>query len=414
MASIEFRRVSRTYDGRARAVDAVDLTVIDGERLVVLGPSGSGKTTLLRLIAGLDRPTSGEIRLDGEAVDGLPPHRRDVAMVFQNPTLYPHLDVAGNLEFGLKTRGVPRAERRRRVDEVARMLEIDPLLRRRPATLSGGERQRVAIGRAVVRRPAVLLLDEPFSSLDLPLRAALRRELIDLHEAFRTTLVHVTHDQGEALGLGHRIAVLDRGRLAQLATPRELYDHPAGPRVAAFVGSPPMNLLPCVLVREGAGLTLIVGDRQSRIVTLRSFPELAEGERRGFLLGIRPEHLHVRPAEGPIEGEDAPPMLGARVRRIEYQGDSILLTLELAGTTAVARLSAGVDFEEGQGVLVSPKLSAAAWFASESGSSLSIAPMAHEPTTGSPLLEYPAPRSSSFKELAAPTPDHPFGGTMSS
>ena len=384
MASIELRQVSRAFDGGPRVVDAVDLSVVDGERLVVLGPSGSGKTTLLRLGAGLDRPTSGEIRLDGQAVGDLPPHLRDVAMVFQNPTLYPHLDVAGNLEFGLKTRGVPRAERRRRVDEVARMLGIDTLLRRRPASLSGGERQRVAIGRSVVRRPAVLLLDEPFSSLDLPLRAALRRELIELHEAFRTTLVHVTHDQGEALGLGHRIAVLDRGRLVQIATPRELYDHPADPQVAAFVGSPPMNLLPCVLIREGSRTRLMVGDRESWINSRGSVPDLADGERRAFLLGIRPEHLRIETADAPIDGGGAHPMFAARVRRIEYQGDSLLLTLELAGTTAVAKLAAGGDFEEGQGVFVSPDLAAAAWFRDERGSSFSSVPMAQGSTTTSP------------------------------
>ena len=364
------------FDGRTRAVDAVDLSVVDGERLVVLGPSGSGKTTLLRLIAGLDHPTSGGVRLDGVAVDGLPPHRRDVAMVFQQPTLYPHLNVAGNLEFGLKARGVPRTERRRRVGEVAQMLKIEPLLNRRPASLSGGERQRVAIGRAVVRRPAVLLLDEPFSSLDLPLRSALRRELIELHEAFRTTLVHVTHDQGEALGLGHRIAVLDRGRLVQLATPRELYDRPASPLVAAFVGSPPMNLLPCALVREGAGRTLFVGGRESRIGLSPSLPELADGERRGFLLGIRPEHLRVRPTDAPNDREDEGLTIAARVRRIEYQGDSSLLTLELAGTTSVARLAAGDEFEEGQAVVVSPDLAAATWFPAE--------PMAQGSTTSWP------------------------------
>lgn len=365
MASIELRRVSRAFNGRARAVDAVDLSVVDGERLVVLGPSGSGKTTILRLIAGLDEPTSGGVWLDGVEVEGVPPHRRDVAMVFQNPTLYPQLDVAGNLEFGLKTRGVPRVERKRRVAEVAQMLKIDPLLRRRPASLSGGERQRVAIGRAVVRRPAVLLLDEPFSSLDLPLRATLRRELIELHEAFRTTLVHVTHDQGEALGLGHRIAVLDRGRLVQLAAPRELYDCPASPFVAAFVGSPPMNLLPCDLVREGSSLKFIASNAESRIASSGSAPELAEGERRRFLLGIRPEHLRVRPGEGLSDRREDAPAIAARVRRVEFQGDSILLSLDLAGTTAVARLDAGGLFEEGQGVVVSPELDHAVWYASD-------------------------------------------------
>jgi len=366
VSSIELRQVSREFDARTRALDAVDLTVVDGERLVVLGPSGSGKTTILRLIAGLDQPTAGSVRLGGVAVDGLPPHRRDVAMVFQHPTLYPHLDVASNLEFGLKARGVPRAARRRRVEEVARMLKIETLVRRRPASLSGGERQRVAIGRAVVRRPAVLLLDEPFSSLDLPLRAALRRELIELHEAFQTTMVHVTHDQGEALGLGQRIAVLDHGRLLQVATPRDLYERPATPLVAAFVGSPPMNLLPCSLVREGSCAVVIVGGNRWPIDPTNSVPDLAEGETRVLLLGIRPEHLRVRPADASNDRSEGSPTIESRVRRVEFQGDSVLLTLELAGTTAVARVAAGEGFREGQGVVVSPDFGHAAWFPVES------------------------------------------------
>jgi ABC-type sugar transport system ATPase subunit len=362
VSSIELREVSRAFEGGNRAVDAVSLTVADGERMVVLGPSGSGKTTLLRLIAGLDQPTSGGVWLGGAAVDGLPPHRRDVAMVFQQPTLYPHLNVAANLEFGLKTRGVPRLERRRRAAEVAEMLQIDGLLSRRPASLSGGERQRAAIGRANVRRPAVLLLDEPFSSLDLPLRSALRRQLIELHEAFRTTLVHVTHDQGEALSLGHRVAVLDRGRLIQVASPRELYDRPASPFVATFVGSPPMNLVPCKLIRDGSRTTLVIGDQRWPIDSTLAVPDPADGEGRPMLLGIRPEHLCVRPLD-----DDAPafPAIASRIRRVEFQGDSALITVELAGTTAVARVAAVKDHQEGKTVAVSPDLAQAVWFPSD-------------------------------------------------
>jgi ABC-type sugar transport system ATPase subunit len=355
MSSIELCRVTRAFDAHSRALDEVDLAIEDGERLVVLGPSGSGKTTILRLIAGLDRPTSGSVRLGGLPTDDLPPHRRDVAMVFQHPTLYPHLDVAGNLEFGLKTRGVPRAERRRRAGEIAAILKIDSLLRRRPASLSGGERQRVAIGRAVARRPAVLLLDEPFSSLDLPLRAALRRELVELHETFRTTLVHVTHDQGEALGLGRRIAVLDRGRLIQAAAPRELYDHPASPAVAAFVGSPPMNLLPCTLVRESGATWAIVGEDRRAIEDADAPAALGERESRPMRLGIRPEHLQVH-------AEDRDLAIRCRVLRVEFQGDSALLTLDLAGSTAVARVASSTDFHEGQAVFATPDFARAAWF----------------------------------------------------
>jgi ABC-type sugar transport system ATPase subunit len=229
------------------------------------------------------------------------------------------------------------------------------LLRRRPASLSGGERQRVAIGRAVARRPAVLLLDEPFSSLDLPLRAALRRELVDLHEAFRPTLVHVTHDQGEALGLGRRIAVLDRGRLIQTAAPRELYDRPASPAVAAFVGSPPMNLLPCTLVREAGTTWAVVGEDRRALEDGESPAVLGERESRPMRLGIRPEHLQVHAEQRDLA-------IRSRIRRVEFQGDSALLTLDLAGSTAVARVASSADFQKGQVVSATLDFARAAWF----------------------------------------------------
>ena len=219
------------------------LSIPEGERVVVLGPSGSGKTTLLRLIAGLETPDAGTVSIAGRDMQRIPPHRRDVAMVFQTPALYPHLNVFDNLAFGLKARRIARAERGRRVREVADILGIGRLLNRRTWELSGGERQRVALGRAVARRPAVLLLDEPFSSLDEPLRAALRAEVVELHRRFGSTLVHVTHDQAEAMSLGQRLAVLHQGRLMQLGSPREIYERPAHRFVAAFVGNPGMNIL---------------------------------------------------------------------------------------------------------------------------------------------------------------------------
>lgn len=320
MAAIEFRGVSRAFAADRPALDEVDLAVVEGERLAVLGPSGSGKSTLLRLAAGLDRPTAGGVWFDGRRVDDVPPHRRDVGLVFQEATLLPYLTVAGNLEFGMKAREVPREERRRRVAEVAAMLRLDGLLGRRPSELSGGERQRAAIGRAVARRPAVLLLDEPFSSLDLPLRSALRRDLIDLHDRLGMTLIHVTHDQGEALAIGHRVAVLDLGRLVQVAPPREVYDRPATPFVAGFVGDPPMNLIPS----------------------------------DGRLMGIRPEHVRVRPAgETPFE---------ATVSRLEYRGDSTLVALDLAGAKVTARVADPTGLREGEAVALDLDPSRACWF----------------------------------------------------
>lgn len=320
MAAIDFRGISRSFAAGRPALDGVDLAVADGERLAVLGPSGSGKSTLLRLAAGLDRPTAGDIWFDGRCMGEVPPHRRDVGLVFQEATLLPYLNVAGNLEFGLKARGVSRDERRRRVAEVAAMLGLGDLLGRRPSQLSGGERQRAAIGRAVARRPAVLLLDEPFSSLDLPLRAALRRDLIHLHDQLGMTLIHVTHDQGEALALGHRVAVLNLGRLVQVGPPHEVYNRPATPFVAGFVGDPPMNLIPT----------------------------------DGRLMGLRPEHVRVLRAGGTP--------LGATVSRAEYRGDSTLISLDLAGARIVARVADAAGVREGDAVSLEFDPARACWF----------------------------------------------------
>jgi ABC-type sugar transport system ATPase subunit len=248
LAQIELHQVSKAFAPGAPALDRIDLVIAEGERMVVLGPSGSGKTTLLRLIAGLETPDTGTIRIGGLDMAGVPPHRRDVSMVFQNPALYPHLSVFENLAFGLRARGVARAERRSRVQAVAEMLGVGRLLNRRPAGLSGGERQRVALGRAVVREPRVLLLDEPFSNLDDPLRAALRGELVEVHRRYGCTVVHVTHDQSEALSIGQRLAVVHEGRIMQVDTPEGIYERPAQRFVASFVGSPGMNLLPCEVV----------------------------------------------------------------------------------------------------------------------------------------------------------------------
>ena len=255
-SQIELCGVSRAYAPGIKALDSLDLTIHEGERLAVLGPSGSGKTTLLRLIAGLETPDTGTIRIGGQDMLGVPPHRRDVAMVFQNPALYPHLSVLENLAFGLKARGMGRRKRRSRAGEIAEILGLGRLMDRRPDELSGGERQRVALGRAVAREPRVLLLDEPFSNLDDPLRAALRGELLALHRRFGSTLVHVTHDQSEALSIGERLAVLHEGRLMQLDSPDKVYEKPAHRFVAAFVGSPGMNLIQVEVVRDETTLRI--------------------------------------------------------------------------------------------------------------------------------------------------------------
>ena len=274
----------------------LSLQVADGELLVLLGPSGSGKTTVLRLIAGLEEPTRGSIALDGRMLDGVQPKDRDVAMVFQSDTLYPHLNVYGNLAFALKMRGTARSEIRRRVADAAALLDIAPLLDRRGWELSGGQRRRVALGRAIVRRPAVFLFDEPLTGLDAALRSQIRREIRRLHRQLGTTMIYVTHDQAEAMTLGDRLAVLRNGRLQQVADPAGLYGRPANRFVAALLGSPPMNFFPGRIEARDGRLAF-----QGQCFELQISPPSGAALQchadRNVLLGIRPEHLR-RPSAG--------------------------------------------------------------------------------------------------------------------
>jgi multiple sugar transport system ATP-binding protein len=303
MASVVLRRIEKVFPNGSHAVRALDLSLEDGEFMVLVGPSGSGKTTILRMIAGLEGITGGEILLNGKTVNRLPPRARDVAMVFQNHVLYPHLSVRGNLEFPLRLRKIGRAERERRVRETAELLGLSPWLDARPTTLSGGQRQRVAIGRCLVRRPAVFLLDEPLAQLDAPLRAELRAEIARLQRQLRTTTLYVTHDQAEAMALGDRLAVLAGGRLQQEGTSRELYDRPANVFVARFLGSPGMNIFPTLLFRaEGGRLALDIGGRRLRI-SPKARESLGAVERLlGVPLfgGLRPEAFSG--TGGPREG----------------------------------------------------------------------------------------------------------------
>ncbi|NLV78979.1 MAG: sn-glycerol-3-phosphate ABC transporter ATP-binding protein UgpC [Rhodococcus sp.] len=278
MARIGFRNVTHRYPGADRsAVDGLDLEIDDGEFLVLVGPSGCGKSTSLRMLAGLEAADSGRIEIGGRDVTGLPPKERDVAMVFQNYALYPNMTVAQNMGFALQNAGMRKPERTRRVLEAARMLELEPLLDRRPGKLSGGQRQRVAMGRAIVRNPAVFCMDEPLSNLDAKLRVSTRAQIADLQRRLGTTTVYVTHDQVEAMTMGDRVAVLDGGRLQQVASPRQLYDDPVNTFVAGFVGSPGMNLIPAP-VRDGA---VVLGE--SRIPVPRSI------RAEQVVVGVRPE-----------------------------------------------------------------------------------------------------------------------------
>src|SRR5574342_373246 len=244
MASVSLRDLSKTFDGSARAaLDHLSLEVGHGEFLVLLGPSGCGKTTALRCIAGLEEPTAGDVLIGDRVVTHVPPAERDVAMVFQNYALYPHLTARENIAFALEMRGVPKADVARRVADAAARLGVTELLDRRPAQLSGGQRQRVALGRAIVRAPKLFLFDEPLSNLDAKLRIEMRAELLALHRALRATMIYVTHDQVEAMTMGQRIAVIHQGRLRHVGTPAEVYERPADAFVARFVGNPGMNVL---------------------------------------------------------------------------------------------------------------------------------------------------------------------------
>jgi len=265
MARVGLEHVDKTFPDGTRGLADCTLVIDDGELLVVVGPSGCGKSTLLRLVAGLETPTAGTIRIGDRVVNDLRPQERNVAMVFQDYALYPYLSARGNLEFPLKMRGIPRAERGRLVERVAGLLDIGALLERLPKQLSGGQRQRVAMGRALVREPAVFLLDEPLSNLDAKLRVQVRAEIRDLQSRTRTTMIYVTHDQVEAMTLADRVAVLDRGRLQQIAPPREVYERPANAFVAGFIGNPPMNLFPARVLASAVPAARTAGVRPEAI-----------------------------------------------------------------------------------------------------------------------------------------------------
>jgi multiple sugar transport system ATP-binding protein len=271
MARIELNHVTKRYPGGVPAVNDLSLDISDGEFMVLVGPSGSGKSTALRMVAGLEEVTSGEIRIGGRVVNDLEPRERDIAMVFQNYALYPHMTVEENLAFGLQLHKTPKPEQARRVAEAARILGLEPYLQRKPAALSGGQRQRVAMGRAIVREPQAFLMDEPLSNLDAKLRVSTRAQLAALHDRLGVTTIYVTHDQIEAMTLGTKVAVLKDGELQQVDTPQNLFDAPVNLFVATFIGSPAMNLADARLVRDG-GLAVTFADHSSPCRRARSPP----------------------------------------------------------------------------------------------------------------------------------------------
>ncbi len=338
MASVELEKVRKSF-GDAHIVKGVSLSVATGEFLVLVGPSGCGKSTCLRMIAGLEEITSGDIRIDGQRVNDLAPRDRDIGMVFQSYALYPHMTVKENLAFGLTLRKVPKTEIDARVNEAAKMLEIEPLLARRPKELSGGQRQRVAIGRSIVRRPQVFLFDEPLSNLDAALRVQMRAEILSLHRRLGTTMVYVTHDQVEAMTLATRIAVLNEGVLQQVGPPAELFHHPANRFVAGFIGSPSMNFFDGVVAHgafESNGLTV-------------ALPVGVQGLAEGtpLTLGIRPHDVTL--GEGGAMG-------GIQV--VESMGWEAFLHVQIAAGRVVARVE-GALAQSKSGDRVSVKIDSA-------------------------------------------------------
>ena len=330
MAKVTLDRLRKVYPNGHVGVADASFEVADGELLVLVGPSGCGKSTLLRMIAGLETISSGELRIGERVVNAMPPKERDIAMVFQNYALYPHMTVAENLGFALKLRGAGKAEIALRVGEAAQVLELDALLDRKPAVLSGGQRQRVALGRALVRQPQVFLLDEPLSNLDAKLRMGMRVEIARLHRKLGTTMVYVTHDQIEAMTLGERIVVLKDGQIQQIDTPMALYAKPANLFVATFLGSPAMNILRGRLIQQADGLALDMG--QGRRIGL----DAAQSQvpvpwlQREIAVGVRPEHL--LPA-----ADDEVASLTCEIEVLEPVGNEVFVNLRLGSQALVAR-----------------------------------------------------------------------------
>jgi ABC-type sugar transport system ATPase subunit len=334
MAAIRFDCVSKVYGDGTRAVKELDLVIEEGEFMVFVGPSGCGKTTALRMVAGLEEITAGTIMIGERVVNHVSPKDRDIAMVFQNYALYPHMTVAQNLAFGLKLQKIGRAEIERRVRDAAAALDLEDHLERKPKALSGGQRQRVALGRAIVREPAAFLMDEPLSNLDAALRVQTRAEILKLQKRLATTTIYVTHDQVEAMTMGDRIAVMRDGVLQQIGTPEQIYMRPANTFVAGFIGSPAMNLIPAPVLGLGAD---------------------------SLLAGFRPEHVKLESARNGSVG------FQAEVEVVEYLGDEQLAHLRLGECSLVAKLPVDQRLEPGTDAAFTVARDAVSFFAAETG-----------------------------------------------
>jgi multiple sugar transport system ATP-binding protein len=359
MAGVNIQNLSKSYDGKYKVVKDVNFEVHDKEFIVLVGPSGCGKSTILRMIAGLESITGGEILIDNQRVNDLMPKDRDIAMVFQNYALYPHMTVYQNMAFGLKIKRMSKRDIDIRVNEAAAILEITHLLGRKPGQMSGGQRQRVAIGRAIVRKPKVFLFDEPLSNLDAKLRVQMRIELQNLHRKLNSTMIYVTHDQTEAMTLGERIIVLKDGIIMQIGTPMELYDHPQNLFVAGFIGSPPMNLLSG---RIENGNQFVDKNRKALLQLPGSvMPGLKGYEGRDIYVGIRPENISETAPED-LSGCCA---VHVSVTGAEHLGSEILLYANAEDTPLIARLSPSSRLNPGSSATLHLNLGNAVFFDAE-------------------------------------------------
>ncbi|MGE8058226.1 ABC transporter ATP-binding protein [Pseudomonas sp. NPDC089547] len=337
MATLELRNVNKTYgSGLPDTLKDIQLSIKDGEFLILVGPSGCGKSTLMNCIAGLEQITGGAILIDDQDVSGMSPKDRDIAMVFQSYALYPTMSVRENIEFGLKIRKLPQAAIDEEVARVAKLLQIEHLLARKPAQLSGGQQQRVAMGRALARRPKIYLFDEPLSNLDAKLRVEMRTEMKLMHQRLKTTTVYVTHDQIEAMTLGDKVAVMKDGIIQQFGTPQQIYNDPANQFVASFIGSPPMNFVPVRLARQEGRLLAVLDSGQARCeLPLGVAGEELDG--REIILGIRPEQIALGAAEG-----NGLPGIRAEVQVTEPTGPDLLVFVTLNQTKVCCRLAPDV------------------------------------------------------------------------
>jgi multiple sugar transport system ATP-binding protein len=352
MAQVSLRKVVKRF-GAVDAVRGIDLDIADKEFVVLVGPSGCGKSTTLRMIAGLEDISDGEIAVDGDIVNDVPPKDRDMAMVFQNYALYPHMTVYENMSFGLRLKHYPKPEIARRVEEAARILDITELLDRKPRQLSGGQRQRVAMGRAIVRNPKVFLFDEPLSNLDAKLRVQMRTEIKRVHQKVRTTTVYVTHDQVEAMTLADRVVVMNKGTIEQVGAPNDLYHAPATRFVAGFIGSPAMNFIPARLEEAGGALRVRLGDTVALPVpaarTARYKPHVG---RDGLTFGLRPEHL----PEAKPNGEPPTGLIDAAIEVAEPMGNETLVYFRIGAQEVCGRVSPACGAREGVRLRLSAQL----------------------------------------------------------